>query len=154
MQKETLYSLVRAIRLGKEEQRAAIQRFKDRSLARMICHAAQKLPGCDDPQTLIHCSATLIIDRLRDALMRHAGESPRYNALEERMLLSSALSKGLESYRPELISILGASMRGQRIKLAPRPKISLASKQLRVKSVLEQSLLPPTVSRVDVERLH
>jgi hypothetical protein len=115
---------------------------------------ARKLPGCDDRATLIRNLASLIIDRVRDQIVRHAIETTRYQALGERETLSKVVTSQLDLVRPQIAIAIDQSLRGQRVKSVLRPRASQASKQVRVRTVLDQSLLPPVVNQIHAQRRH
>jgi hypothetical protein len=105
-------------------------------------------------RTLVDSVTTLVIDQVRDAIIRHAGDSVRYQASDERQVFATALASRLASFRRELHSLIGMSMAGLPVKLVLRPRTTQASKQLRVRTVLDQSVLPATVIRNHAERRH
>jgi len=149
-----LRSLIQECELSKENERAAIDRFPDGTLARIVVRAFQKLPGCKDLRTLIDTVTPLVIDQVRDAIMRHAGESVRYRAPGERQALALALSSALGRFRRNLHSLIGASIAGIPVKLVLRPRTTEASRKLRVRTVLEQSLVPAAAIANHAEQRH
>lgn len=151
---DTLRSLIQESELSKENERAAIDRFPDRTLARIVIGAFQKLPGCKDLCTLVNTATPLVIDQVRDAIMRHAGDSVRYQASGERQALALALSSALARFRRDLHSLIGTSVAGLPVKLVLRPRTTEASRKLRVRTVLEQSLVPAAVIANHAERRH
>lgn len=151
---DTLQSLVLAADSGREGMRAAINRFADPALARIVINAFLKFPGCRDRVTLVDTVTTLIIDRVCDAIVGHAGNSLRYQDAVERQALRFALTSKLMSYRRDLHSLISNSTAGLPVRLVLRPRTTQASKRLRVKTVLEQSLLPGTGSPNHAERRH
>lgn len=151
---DTLRSLIQESELSKENERAAIDRFPDRTLARIVVGAFQKLPGCKDLRTLVDTVTPLVIDQVRDAIMRHAGDSARYRASGERQALALALNSALTRFRRDLHSLIGASVAGLPVKLVLRPRTTEASRKLRVRTVLEQSLVPAAVIPNHAERRH
>ena len=148
----TLESLLRADCLGHTARREAVSCFNDHTLPRMVI-SARKLPGCDDRATLVRNLASLIIDRVRDQIVRHAIETTRYQALGEREALSRVLTSQLDLVRPGISTAIDQSLRGLRVK-SVLPRASKASKQVRVRTVLNQSLLPPVVSQIHAQRRH
>jgi hypothetical protein len=149
---QTLESLLSVAALGNEARRAALFCFNDHTLARMVMTAAQKLPGCADRALLVRTVSAMIADRVRDAIVRHSMETSRYQAPSEREALSRELASRLELARQQIGSVIDASLQGLRVKTAPRPRATQASKKLRVKTVLEQSLLPSVVSQIHAQR--
>jgi hypothetical protein len=150
---DTLQSLVQAVDLGREATRATINRFTDPTLARIVV-GALKFPECRDRGTLVNSVTTLLIDRVRDAIVGHAGDSPRYQDAAERQALSLALTSKLKDFRRELHSLISNSTAGLPVRLVLRPRTTQASKKLRVRTVLEQSLLPGTGMSNHAERRH
>jgi hypothetical protein len=151
---DTLQSLILAADSGREGMRAAINRFPDPALARIVVGAFLKYPGCRDRMTLVHTVTTLIIDRVCDAIVGHAGDSLRYQDAVERRALRFALNSKLMSFRRELHLLISNSTAGLPVKLVLRPRTTQASKKLRVRTVLEQSLLSGTASPNHAERRH
>jgi sigma54-dependent transcription regulator len=151
---DTLQSLVLAADLGRETMRAAIGRFTDPTLARIVVGAFLKLPGCRDRGTLVDSVTTLIIDRVCDAIVGHAGDSIRYQDAAERQTLRFVLTSKLMSFRRELHSLISNSTAGLPVRLVLRPRATQASKKLRLRIVLEQSLLPGPGSPDHAERRH
>jgi hypothetical protein len=151
---ETLESLVRSLGLGNAGTREAIRRFNDPMLARMIVGAARLLPGCDQPHILARNVTTLIIDRVRDALLLQAVGTDRYRAENERQSLSEALADKFELYRPKLSLSISASLQGLPTKRSFRPRVSRAAKQLRVRAVLDQSLVANVSRQSDAQQRH
>ncbi len=145
--KELLLSVVQAASLPKEARRAVVAGFKDRTLANMVVQIVGRLPGCRDPEVLTESLATMIFDRVSDAVVRHAGESPRYQVERERNALRDALSANFELYRQDLLSVLTIALQGRRPRLAPRSRASHAlNREQRIRSLLEQSLIPVAMS--------
>lgn len=151
---DTLRSLIQASERSKEDERDAIKRFPDRTLARIVVAAFRKLPGCREPRTLVNTVTSLLLDKVRDAIMGHAGDSARYQAHVERQALGVALETALGRFRPDLHSIIRASLAGFPVKAILRPRTTEASRKLRVKTVLEQSLVPVAVLVNHAERRH
>jgi hypothetical protein len=148
-----LRSLIQEGDLSKENERAAIDRFPDRTLARIVVRAFHKLPGCKNLRTLIDTVTPLVIDQVRDAIMRHAGESVRYRDFGERQALALALSSALGRFRRDLHSLIGASIAGTPVKLMLRPRTTEASRKVRIRTVLEQSLVPaPAIAKYAQQR--
>jgi hypothetical protein len=116
--------------------------------------AYQKLPGCKEPRCLVDKVTSLVSDQVRDAIIRPAGDTIRYQATAERQALAAALAEGLANFRPQLHSLIADSVAGRPVKLAQRPRANQASKQLRVRTVLEQSLLPAAIVHSHAERRH
>lgn len=151
---DTLQSLVHAANVGKEATRAAVSRFPDQTLARIVVHAFLKLPDCRDRAILVDTVTTLVIDRVGDAIVGHAGDSVRYQDAAERQALRLALTSRLKSFRRELHLLISNSTAGLPVKLVLRPRTTQASKNLRVRTVLEQSLLAGTGTPNHAERRH
>jgi hypothetical protein len=115
---------------------------------------ARKLPGCDDRATLVSNLASLIIDKVRDQIVRHSIETSRYQAVGEREALSKVLASQLDLVRPQIAAAIDQSLRGLRVKSVLRPRASQASKQVRARTVLDHSLLSPVVSQIHAQRRH
>jgi hypothetical protein len=149
----TLESLLHADRLGHTARREAVDCFNDHTLPRMVMNA-RKLPGCDDRATLVSNLASLIIDKVRDQIVRHSIETSRYQAVGEREALSKVLASQLDLVRPQIAAAIDQSLRGLRVKSVLRPRASQASKQVRARTVLDQTLLSPVVSQIHAQRRH
>lgn len=150
---QTLESLLHADCVGHTARREAVSCFNDHTLPRIVVNA-RKLPGCDDRATLVSSVASLVIDKVRDQIVRHSIETSRYQVLGEREALSKVLMSHLDLVRPQIATAIDQSLRGLRVKSVLRPRASQASKQVRVRTVLDQSLLPPVVSQIHAQRRH
>ncbi len=135
---QSLESLLHADCLGHTAGREAVSCFNDHTLARMVVNAG-KLPGCEDRAKLVSSVASLIIDKVRDQIIRHSIETLRYQVLGEREALSNALASQLDFARPQIATAIDQSLRGLRVKSVLRPRASQASKQVRVRTVLDRT---------------
>jgi hypothetical protein len=149
----TLLHLLRAAGEDRNALRAVVMSFKDRQLARLFSEAI-KACGSDRPIEVARFAGNLIIDRVHDRALCYAGQCEAYRNETARHELSVALSTRFDRYRPELMAILKDSMRGHPVRRAPRRSSTRASVQLRVKAVVETSLLPVGSGHRNAVRRH
>jgi hypothetical protein len=148
---ETLLTLFRATCQDPIALCAVVRSFQDRQLARIVREAV-KVRGPNDPLAAARHAGNLIGDQVVEQTLLYAGQCDAYSASTSRTALSETLTASIERYKPELMAILETSMRGQRVRGPKRQQVTRASTQLRVKSVIETSLLPPGVGQHNVLR--
>ena len=148
---ETLLTLFRATCQYPIALRAVVRNFQDRQLARIVREAV-KVCGPNDPLAAARYAGNLIADQVFEQTLLYAGQCDAYSTPTARAALSETLAVSIERYKPELMAILETSMRGQRVRGPKRQQVTRASTQLRVKSVIETSLLPPGVGQHNVLR--
>jgi hypothetical protein len=148
---ETLLTLFRATCQDPIALRAVVRNFQDRQLARIVREAV-KMCGPNDPLTAARYAGNLIGDQIAEQTLLYAGQCDAYSTPAARAALSEALTASIERYKPELMAILETSMRGHRVRGPKRQPVTRASTQLKAKSVIETSLLPPGVGQHNVLR--
>jgi hypothetical protein len=149
----TLLTLLRAASVDRTALRAVVTQFQDRQLARIFAAAIKEF-GPDNPMAATRYAGALIADEIHERTLLYAGQCDAYQTEASRLALSEALSASIERYKPELMLILESSMHGQRVSGPKRPRTTRASTQVRVKSVVETSLLPPGAGQQNVVRRH
>jgi hypothetical protein len=148
---ETLLTLFRATCQDPIALRAVVMNFQDRQLARVVTEAV-KVCGPNDPLVAARYAGTLITDQVLERTLLYAGQCDAYSMATARGALSETLAASIDRYKPELMAILETSMRGHRVRGPKRQQVTRASTQLKVKSVIETSLLPPGVGQHNVLR--
>ncbi len=148
---ETLLTLFRATCQDPIALRAVVRNFQDRQLARIVKEAV-KVCGPNDPLAAARYAGNLIGDQVVEQTLLYAGQCDAYSTSTSRTALSETLTASIERYKPELMAILETSMRGHRVRGPKRQQVTRASTQLKVKSVIETSLLPPGVGQHNVMR--
>jgi hypothetical protein len=138
----TLLTLLHAAGESRDALRAVVDSFTDRQLARLVS-AAIKACGSASPTEIARFAGDRILDQVHERALCYAGQCGTYQSERARAELSQALSARFDQYRPELLAILEESMRGQRVQRPPRRSTTRASLRVRVKDVVETSLLPP-----------
>jgi hypothetical protein len=149
----TLLTLLRAAREDPLTLRSVVTSFQDRQLARIARDAIQ-VCGHDDPLRVARYAGTLITDQVVERTLLYAGQCDAYSSAASRAALSKTLAASIERYKPDLLATLEISMRGQRVRGPKRQRVTQASRELRVKSVIETSLLSPGASQPNVVRRH
>jgi hypothetical protein len=150
---ETLLTLFRAACENPVALRAVVVNFQDRQLA-CIVKQAIKVCGPDDPLAVAHYAGNQIVDQVLERALLYAGQCDAYSTADSRDALSKVLANSLERYRPTLMEILETSMNGNRVPAPKRLRATRASVQVRVKSVIETSLLAPGMNQQDATRRH
>jgi hypothetical protein len=135
----SLYVVLKACGESREALREAIGQFKDAALARCVADA-HALIRSNDPNAIARQVAALLVDKLLDRSSlyalehEHGRDQVRHEVLERETVMR------LEACKPEIVNLLSASLRGERV-VQPR---AVARARVSAETLLDTSLLSGT----------
>lgn len=135
---QTLLLILRAANQDRAALRAVVASFQDQELARTIRNACE-VAGTQDFSKVAHCAMDMLFNGLMDKALVFAARNEDFQDPVQRSALARTLWSELEARRGELVSVVEASLRGERVRRVRRVR-DPGSQPVEARSLVRKSL--------------